>query len=452
MIGRFLPLVVALTLMTPAIAAGGDEPAAYAERVPVTPTGGSPVQRLDLPASVLVAARSPDLADVRVFNAQGQAVPIARSAARAPHQQQNTALPVLPIMGAADALTVTGVSLRIDERQRAHVVRVDGTPQQSGESQLLGILLDTRRIQGPVSAISLDVATPAAQPVTFTIESSADLKDWQSVADKVIYRTSGEIGRTSIGFPRRDLDGSYLRVTWRAASRLLAPVNVKAAAAVTTHRGTAPMPRVQLIVPPSAGRHVIDFTLPFAAQVAALEIEPAGGDTVLSIRIFGRNQSEEPWTPVASGSLFRVTSDGQTRFNPAFDMHGTRFRTLRIEADKRSDGFEAAPKIAVRLQPSQLVFLASGSSPFTLAAGRADAQAVFLPLSELTKASGLQVTADLPTATITAAPDPVVQVSASQQGTPWGRITLWLVLLAGTALLAGMVWLLMRRREPVGVT
>lgn len=451
MIARMTTLAIALTLVTPAMAGAGDEPAAYAQRVPITAVAGSSLQRIDLPARILVASRSPDLADLRIFNAQGQAVPIALSTGRTPRERQSTALPVLPIMGAADALTVTGVSLQIDDKQRASVVRVDGTPQQSASSRLLGILLDTRRIEGAVSAISLEVATPVAQPVTFTVESSADLKEWEQVADKVVYRTGGEVGSASIGFPAQDMQGRYLRVTWSAASRLIAPVIVKSAAAVTMRAGDAQMPRVQLVFPPPADSHAIEFTLPFAAPVATLEIEPLGTDTVLPIRIFGRNQSEAAWTLITSGSLFRVTRDGRSRVNPAFDLRGARFRTYRIEADARSSGFGTAPRIAARLQPAQVVFLASEPPPFTLAAGRADAQPAFLPLGELAKASGA-ATANLPSASVAPAADPVVEVLVAEQGFPWRRVALWAVLLAATALLAAMVWLLMRRREPAPLT
>ena len=448
MIRRIITLAAALALAAPVAAAGGEDAASYAEQVAVTSAPGSSLQRLDLPARILAAARSPELADVRVFNAEGQAVPIALSKAEAPQTRQSVTLPLLPILGTADALSVTGVSLRIDDNQRASVVRVDGTPQPVGAARMLGILLDTRRIEGPLSAISLDVATPVGQPVTFTIESSPDLKDWEPLADKVIYRTSGQAGGADIGFPRRDVQGRYLRVTWQATSRLLSPVTVRSAAVVTMRPGNAPTPRVVLAIPPTRGSHVIEFTLPFAAPITALEITLAGADAVLPVRILGRNQPEQPWTPIASGSVFRITRDGTSRVNDAFATNGARFTTLRIEADARTAGFAAPPQLAVRLQPAQIVFLATGSAPFTLAAGRVGAASAFLPLTDLVKANGGDKGASLPTASLAADADPVMNALASEQGPSWRRLALWGVLLAGTALLAAMVWLLMRRREP----
>jgi hypothetical protein len=449
MITRWMGLALALVLMAPAAADSGDGPGTYAERTVITTMPGQSLQRVRVPARVLVAARSADLADMRIFDANGQAVPMALSTIAPPRQRLHIALPVLPILGPVDALAVTGVSLRIDDRQRTSVVRVDGTPQRADASQLLGVLLDTRRISDPVSGLVLDLAIPPGQPVTFTIESSADLKTWQTHAEKVIYRAGGQSEQETIGFPAQELQGDYLRVTWQASSRLLSPVAVRSAEAVTTRNSrTDQAPRVVLLVPAPKDRHAIEFTVPFVAAMQALEIEPGGADTVVPIRILGRNQNEQPWAPVTSGSLFRVTGQGGSRANPAFDLHGARWRTLRVEADERSAGFAAAPKFAARLEPVELVFLATGSAPYTLVAGKVGAASTLLPLNDLLQANGSSANASLPLAATPTGPDPVLTLAPPQQGMMWRRVALWGVLLAATALLATLVWLLVRRREP----
>jgi uncharacterized membrane protein len=450
MILRRLGLALALLAGAPVAATGGDNPGDYTVRVPLRVPESGPLQRVRLPARVLVASRGPQLADVRVFDAAGRPVPLALAPTPAPHQKrQEVTLPVLPILGAADALAVSGVSLRIDEHQRASVVRLEGKPKPAGASRLLGILLDTRRVADPGLALALDLTTPAGQPVTITIESSADLKDWQTLADKVVYRTNPAPGRTTIGLAAQYLEGRYLRVTWQSSSRLLSPVEVRAASLVTARRSASSGPRAILAMDAGADRHAIEFTLPFPAAITALEITLAGDDTVVPVRVLGRNQSEGAWTPIASGSLFRVTESGHSRVNPAFDLHGARFRSLRVEADGRSPGFSMAPMIAARLKPVHLVFLATSPGPFTLAAGKVDAAPVLLESDDLQQANGASAAA-VPLATVPSEADPVVRVLAVDQGTPWRRAMLWGVLLVGTILLAGMVWLLMRRREPVG--
>lgn len=445
MIARIFALVLAAMLVAPASAASGDEPGAYAVHVAIKPAPGSPLQRLELPARVLLAARSADLADVRVFDGQGKPVPIALLSTPTAGQRQVVPLPVLPILGPEDSLGVAGISLRVEDRRGTSVVRVDGSPQGSGAAKLLGVLLDTRSIADRVAGLSLDVTTPAGQPVTFTIEQSSDLDAWEPLATKVIYRAKQKARTETIALPEQDLHGRYLRVTWQATSQLLSPVEVKSAAAVVIHPATAAqVSRAILSIP--GDPHTITFTLPFAARVAALEIAGTGGDMVVPIRILGRDGPEQPWQPLAAGSVFRVAGSGGQRVNSAFDLHGTRLRTLRIEADARTAGFTSTPRIAVRFAPVQVLFLASDPGPYTLAAGRIDASAAFLPASDLAQASGVAPSA-APAASVASEADPVVAALVADEGTPWRRWALWGVLLAGTGLLAGMVWLLVRRRD-----
>jgi hypothetical protein len=449
MIARLFVLALAWIGATPALAAEGDTPASYAVRLPVTPAAGSALQQLDLPARALIAAKSADMADVRMFNADGQPVPIALYTVPAAVQHRVVPLRVMPILGAADALAVTGVSLRIDERQRASVVRVDGTPQAAGHPQLLGVLLDARDIHGPASALSLDVDIPAGQPVTFTIERSTDLNDWQPLTEKVLYRTSDRTGAMSIPFPEQSLQDQYLRIMWTASSRLLSPVAINSARVVTQGNPSSSVPpRAHLAIPTSNDPRLIEFTIPFGARVSALQIRAKGEDTIVPIRILGRNRQEDAWTPIASGSVSRITRDRRTFTNPEFDMGESRFRTIRIEADARTPGFTAPPAIAALLAPVRIIFLASGPAPFTLAVGKADAQSVFLPAADLMQASGSGVATPPMAQTAGQADSVVVTTGQRDEGTPWRRVALWGVLLAGTALLAAMVWQLARRRQP----
>ncbi len=56
---------------------------------------------------------------------------------------------------------------------------------------------------------------------------------------------------------------------------------------------------------------------------------------------------------------------------------------LRIEADPRSTGFSAAPAIIFGLARREIVFLAVGTPPYVLAAGRAATSPAYLPLASL---------------------------------------------------------------------
>ena len=128
-----LPLVLAAAALSlcagvAQAAADASSLAAYAIRIPVTLAADAPLQRVMLPAEVLVRLQSPGYADVRLFNGAGQPVPMALAgvaAASAP--EESVTLPAYPILGAAStgAAGLEGLSLRIEERQGQRVVQID---------------------------------------------------------------------------------------------------------------------------------------------------------------------------------------------------------------------------------------------------------------------------------------------------------------------------------------
>jgi hypothetical protein len=123
-----LGAMVGFVLLVAAAPAGSDgEPDGYALRLPLSVEAGAKVQRLVLPAAVLAGLQTRDGHDVRVFDAKGRAMPIARAGASA--VVGHVSLDPMPILGAPDALKVSGVSLRLDGRGAAQVAEVRRQPQ-----------------------------------------------------------------------------------------------------------------------------------------------------------------------------------------------------------------------------------------------------------------------------------------------------------------------------------
>ena len=120
-------------------AADANNPQSYAQRLPLATVPGAALQRVVLPAQVLAALQTADYRDIRIFNAQGQPVPMALAAGGsatvlAATEKQIT-LPAYPILGGAGAsagtLAQEGLSLRIEEQQGRRVVQINtsaGTP------------------------------------------------------------------------------------------------------------------------------------------------------------------------------------------------------------------------------------------------------------------------------------------------------------------------------------
>ncbi len=457
-------------------AADANSPAAYAIRIPVTPVADAPLQRVLLPAEVLVRLQNAGYADVRLFNGAGQPVPMALAgvAAAASAPEEAVTLPAYPILGAASTAGpagLEGLSLRIEERQGQRVVQVDtagapgvATPGAAQTAQVVrGALLDARSVQLPVARMALDVDLPAGQPVTFTVQASKDLKSWRPLAETVLYRADaaaspaapGRLGNEQIDLHRADLQGHYLRVTWGDAA-----VTLRGATLATTH-GPGPRERVSasMAVPPLGNNpRELVFALPFATPVAALRITPQGSNVLVPVRVLGRNQREQPWSHLASAVVYKMSIGGKEQASAPVELGGPSVREIKIEADAKTPGFAAAPEVALQFEPAQLVFLASGQGPFTLAAGlpgAAAAASAFLPLSSLVpgyqpaQENALPVAlADVARADITGgkpADGPLVAAATASAGPSTRSMVLWAVLLAGVGALALMAWALMRQ-------
>jgi hypothetical protein len=433
-------LMLAVVLLGAAAPAGSDgDPQGYALRLPVTIGGDAPVQRLALPPAALAAVRAPGLADIRVFDARGRTMPMARVVAT-PTERRDV-LAAMPILGAADAFRVSGLSLRIDRAGDAQVARVDGTiaPGRDG-SVLLGTLFDARALTGEGRALTLDVDMPANQPVTFAVEASRDLSAWRSLGEKTVYRgASGAGWAATIALTDAGLAGDYLRVTWRLASRPLSPIVVHGATLLSRPAGAGTLAWVDAQLPADGDLRTIDVAIPFALPIAALRIEPAGEDMLVPVRILGRDDAEQPWNVLGEG-----IAAGQ---GDAITLDGRPYRLLRIAADPRSPGFSAAPALRIGFVPRDLMFLTAGRAPFTLAAGRAGAGDAYLPVEALmTQAAGRPPGL----ADVAARPVRVTLADAGDDGRDARRTVLWLILLTATALLAGLVWLLWRGRSADG--
>ena len=115
---------------------------------------------------------------------------------------------------------------------------------------------------------------------------------------------------------------------------------------------------------------------------------------------------------------------------------------------RRGLGVEA-PALRFAVRATQLVFLARGEPPFTLALGNASVKAASLPLTTLIPDYSAERFKTLGQAKV--AGEVVVKtaaVAAAPKATAdWKKLGLWAVLLLGVAALGGMAYSLLRKPQ-----
>lgn len=435
--------ITALILLASAGAAAAPAPADFAVRLPVTAAAGAGVQRLEVPAPALAASRRTGLADLRIFDSRGQALPMARLAVPATSVRGAVPLAALPILGRPGALRVTGMALTIDDRDGTRVARIDGTVDPAA-TVVLGNLFDTRAVRLPAAALQLDAEVPIGQPVLMIVESSPDLKRWQPLAEAMVYRAATDAALAPIDLGGASIEKRYLRLRWRAEAPLVGPVKVRSATLLTTvAAAAAPSHRIAVTDFETRDGHQLLLAVPFATPVAAIDIVPAAVGMLAPVTIYGRENSEAAWTRLGAATVFRLREGGAIRQSPPVSLAPGPTAQLRIVADARTAGFAAPPALALLVAPQWLAFVASGAPPYALAVGNAGAPAAWLPpASLLPDPRRLQ---SLPLATVATGDVPVTIAATPEGRWPARRLWLWAILGLGTAALAAMVVMLRRK-------
>jgi hypothetical protein len=239
--------------------------------------------------------------------------------------------------------------------------------------------------------------------------------------------------------------GHYLRLSWPGQ----AGVVVQALTGRLAATQSAPEPARAPLPAGTPDGNGLNWTLPFATPIAALHLQAARDNTLVPVRILGRNDAAQPWRTVVSSVVYRLDTVGAGNSNPPAPLHGASLRQLRVEAVKGlalPEGLQATVEFA----PLQVAFLASGAGPFTLAVGRVKTQSAAVEASLLGSVSPAKL-AELPAATVAQVH---IQVVSGLDGTVQGWLPegvplrtalLWAVLGVGVLALGGVAFALLRQ-------
>lgn len=431
------------------IGVGAEELAAdYASKSPLTLSGNGPWYRVDVPLDVQLKARQGSLADLRVFNAAGQpqAYALVRSESQLSENRNETSVKWFPLYAPTDARQ-TSPGVRVQRSVGGTLVEVQPDKAlEPGEEVRRGWLLDASAIHAPLHQLNLDWASEHDGFQRFTIEASDDLQTWQDWGEGQLARLSfadQRIEQTDVTLP--DRSARYVRLLWDDGEQ--APV-LTSAKLVSIDSSIAPAPLVWS--PPfvaqrdKSGAYLWNFPVGLAVERVQVEIKQP--NTLAPVSLEGRRDELSGWQPAGAGLLYRLARDGKDESIDQLALSGQRIQQLKMHVDERGGGLgDAAPTVKLALRATQLVFLARGEGPYSLAIGNPKAAVVNLPLETLIPGYEPKRMASLGQATLgeitTLKVEPLAPVVP---GTDWKRYGLWAVLLAGVALLGGMAFSLLR--------
>lgn len=458
-----LVCLVACGMAVGASATDGLQAADFAWRATLVMPDSAKVARVEVPVQALLHMQSSSAQDLRVFNADGAVVPFAMLGAsdlnrHTPVVQTRSynAYPLVATPPAGkSAKSAVEVSVDRDGQHSRAWVRWDAAPDQALAANttpepVQAVLFDTRDEKQALDALDLAAVLPSNALVNLSVASSVDLKDWTSVPVKgPVFRFEGADAPASTTLSLLQplfLQGRYLRLSWAGQTG----VSIAALTGrVTTSQATPAPLRAALPTGTPQGSGSLSWVLPFATPIEAVDVQATRDNTLVPVRILGRNDATQTWRTLTPALVYRLDGIGQGSRNLPTPLHGVSLRGLRLEASQGKalpDGLQ----LAVVFAPIQVAFLASGAGPYTLAVGRAQTPGAAVDASVL--GSVLPVKwIDLPVATVT---DVILKPEGGLEsrvaawlpaGLSSRTVLLWLVLVAGVLVLGGVAYSLLRQ-------
>ena len=446
MIGK---LSVAVVGLCAALAASAQEgPADFTHRVPLSVSGNGPWYRLELPLAVQLNARQADLSDVRVFNGAGepQAYALSRQSSQRTESRNVADVKWFPLYAADTQETLPGVVMKTTSEGTLVEIK-PSSAAKPGKQVLRGWVLDASAIKAPLQQLSLDWSREQEGFQRFSIEASDDLQRWEPWGEGQVARLSfadERVEQHDVSLPGRP--ARYLRLVWKGQA---APL-LTSAKLVSATRSSLPMPLVWS--QPVAGTRLkageYSWQLSTGLSVERLRIELKQPNTLAPVTLSGRSDAKQTWQPLSNGLLYRLTQNGQDVVQDELQLPGQVVTELKLQVDERGGGLGVdAPALGFAVRATQLVFLARGEPPFSLALGNASVKAANLPLSTLIpdySAERLDTLEQAKVAGEMTVVSPAV-VAAVDDGPNWKKLGLWAVLLLGVAALGAMAYSLLRK-------
>ena len=368
---------------------GAERPADHAALAPLTAPSSDGLQRLHLPLAVLQQSRTAGLADLRVFNAAGESLPLALVAARPESALRTSTLPLFawPVPAAVTAGKTAALHVQVDAA--GAVVRVNGTlaDGKTASRPTREWLIDAsaRGDDERLAAVALQWDHGAASVATgATLEGSDDFSHWQPLARDTLVEFTTAPGTPAVLRNRLSLDGprapKYLRLRVDESVPLRA-VQAEWRGSAQTPLDHAPVSFMRSSNDAEASWQ-LDLQAPIALQRLRVDLPQANSVVLLSVE--QRNESDAHWRALGTHTLYRLTRGGQELTSPPITMAAPAARHWRLRLEAKSPSLNSSA-LSAELQWPQAwaVFAARSPAPLSLAIGRERAVAAALPLATL---------------------------------------------------------------------
>ena len=410
------------------------------------PARAAAAYRISLPLTVYQFTSYEDLADLRVFNAEGIVVPfsLSRPAAQAPIHKAPIAVPLFPLREGA-RVVFDGVQLTISSAGSAVNLKTqNGTTMEGTVRQYL---LDARMLDATLSALQL--AWPDGAPEytgRLSVEVSDDLAAWRSLvlsAPVANLRANGQklVANRVDCAPTK---AKFWRLSWLTNPPAFELTNVLGEpAASPTEPARAALDVTGL--PDSKSALEYTFDLNAHPPVSRVNVLLPEANTIVDVELFSRSAPKNAWRLITRSGFYRLKTPDAEQQNTPLEISPDTDRFWRARIVSVGISPQAPLRLHVEWIPSEVTFLPEGSAPYLLAYGNASATRAEADFSRL------PTTLDIAPATLTSAQTlgGASRLVAKPAQLAWTRIALWSVLFLAVILLAWMAYRLSKEKTTI---
>lgn len=436
---RWIFFGFAMALAPLAMSADTLGPQDFAYGLPIVISGEAAAYRLEIPVEVYRVAVSEGLADIRVFNAQGEVVPYALRDAPAETHAPSAPLPLFPLRAEAPVL-IGGVRVTIDSPNSQVRLQTQHAGANAG-GMAQQYIVDARGIELPIAAFVLNWPDSHAEySGRIRIEASDDLGAWRSVVPAApianLEANGQQLIERRVELPR--IRAKYWRLSWIGA---LPPFELDAV--IAEPAGILSVTRNELDVTGVADPERPDdtvFDLGAHLRVDRVNLLLPEVNTVIAMQLQSRARPQDPWRDVVRAGFYRLNTAGGEQSNGPVAIEPDNDRYWRTHPTATGNSQHGPMHLQLSWIPNDIVFLPRGAAPFELAygsaaAGRADADFASIPASIPVAAAAVGRAHPLGgTSRLTAVAAPF----------PTRRAVLWAILLAGVCILSLMAYRLVK--------
>jgi hypothetical protein len=434
---------------------------AYHTQIELSPNGG-PFYEFSLPLQVYQGAQSPNLADLRIFNGQGEIVPysLLQPQSTVTSHEQESVVPVFPITQTKQVSDdKDDVAMDVQRKSDGTLVAIRHNKNTKDIPVVLGAVFDISRIKDTVRALHLD-ASPTTTPFhALTLETSDDLQQWNILLDNaqwVHLQQNGQI----IDKNTFEWDGGakkYLRVVWSDPSD--APtINSASVQTLRTAVDNAHMIWTDPIEPNQVEGNHYDYQLFGQLPIEKMRIGLAQINTLAPVQIQAYqaptvNRQHGEWYGIMQSVVYRLQSPKGDVNSPDLPLTSSLSDRMRLVVDSSGGGIgNIPPTVQFGFTPQTMVFLSRGNGPFTLVWGAHNVKDGTLPAATLLPNYNSDQLFHASPATLQAIAPIIssdIKPLTASDSKP-SNMLLWLILAVGLLVLGAMVFMLVKqmKREP----